>query len=180
MLQQQAAGTTAIGVQPEARIHLLRHDEIVGETIRQGFTVEIDNALVALTLGRIDGQCQYAVGHQVGEGRIGCDPVGLITGQPADLTFAGTFDHQQRHRTIGAGLKNQQSIELQGADQQRRRRHQFAEQLCDRLRIGMFGQDFGIASLQRNQLAAGVAVIEDEALGVVGIRQVGHRSGYLK
>jgi hypothetical protein len=57
--------------------------------------------------------------------------------------------------------------------------HQFAEQLRNRLRVRVLGKDFGVAALQRHQFAAGVAVIEDEALGEVGIWKVGHRSGYL-
>ncbi|MCY1249429.1 hypothetical protein D9M69_563850 [compost metagenome] len=77
-------------------------------------------------------------------------------------------------------MQNQQAIELHRADQQRCGRHQLAEQLRDRLRVGVFGQDFGVAELQRNQLATGVAVIEDEALCEVVIRVIGHRSGYLK
>lgn len=121
-------------------------------------------------MGRIDRQREDTVGHQVGERRIRCDAVSLITGQATDFAFAGALDHQQRDRPFGTGLEDQQAIELQGADQQRRRGHQFAEQLRNRFRIRMFSQDFGVAEFQRNQFAAGIAVIEDEALGVVGIR----------
>lgn len=44
LLQQQATGATAIGVQPETRADLLRHDEIVGKALGQGFAVEVDDA----------------------------------------------------------------------------------------------------------------------------------------
>ena len=107
---------------------------------------------------------------QVGQGGVGSNPVSLVTGQATDVALAGALDHQQWNRAFGAGLKDQQAIELQGADQQRRSRHQFAEQLRNRLRIGVFGQDFSVAEFQRNHLATGVAVIEDEALGEVVIR----------
>jgi len=43
----------------------------------------------------------------------------------------------------------------------------------------VLGEDFGVAALKRYQFAASIAVIEDEALGVIGIREIGHRFGYL-
>ena len=52
---------------------------------------------------------------------------------------------------------------------------QLAEQLCDGLRVRMLGEYFSIAAFQRNQLAAYVGLVEDEALGVVDIREIRHR-----
>ncbi|MNX68176.1 hypothetical protein D3C86_993430 [compost metagenome] len=179
LLQQQATGATTIGAELDAGANLLGHDEVVGEAVGQRFAIQIDDALVALAPFRVDGQRQRAIRHQVSQGSVGGNPVRLVTGQATDLALAGALDHQQRDRAFGACLQNQQAIELQRADQQRCGRHQLAEQLRDRLRVGVFGQDFGVAELQRDQFATGVAVIEDEALGEVVIRVIGHRSGYL-
>jgi len=170
LLQQHAAGTTTVGEQLETRANLLRHDEIVGETVRQCFAVEIDNALIALADSRVDGEGQNAVRHEIAEGGVCGDLLGVVTRQTTDLTLAGALDHQQRNRPFRACLQNQQAIELERADQQRSGRHQFAEQLRDRFRVRVFGEDFGVAALQRYQFAASVAVIEDEALSEIGIR----------
>ncbi len=79
--------------------------------------MQVDHALVALTVDRVDGQGQHAVWHQVGEGCIGGNLVRLITGQATDVMLAGAFDHQQRHWAFRARLQDQQAVELEGAHQ---------------------------------------------------------------
>lgn len=44
LLQQQATGTHAVGVEPEHGADLLGHHPVVGEAIRQGFAVEVDDS----------------------------------------------------------------------------------------------------------------------------------------
>ncbi|MNC30176.1 hypothetical protein D3C75_784520 [compost metagenome] len=178
LLHQQATGTDAIGGEGNAGVDLLGHDEIVGETLRQVLAVQLHRALVALTVDRNDGQDQMPARHQVGKGRIIFDLLGHIACQAANLVLAGAFDGQQRHRPARLRLKDQQAIELQRADQQRGSRHQLAEQLRDRLRVRMLGQHFGVAALQPDHFTAYIAVVEDEALGVIGIRQFRHGFGF--
>ncbi|MCY1547434.1 hypothetical protein D9M68_834970 [compost metagenome] len=93
----------------------------------------------------------------------------MVAGDPAQLPGAGAFDHQQRQRTRGTRLQNQQAVELQRADQQGGCGQQFAEQLRDRLRIRVFGQHVLVAFAQANQLTANIGVVEQEALSVIGI-----------
>ncbi|MNZ59148.1 hypothetical protein D3C78_771750 [compost metagenome] len=174
LLHQQATGSNAVGGQRDAGVDLLGHDEIVGETLRQVFAVQLHRALVALTVDRNDGQDQMAAGHQVGKGCIVLDLLGHIACQAANFVLAGAFDGQQGHRPARLRLKDQQAIEFKGADQQRGSRHQLAEQLRDRLRVRMLGQHFGVAALQPDHFTAHIAVVEDEALCVVGIWQIGH------
>ncbi|MNC36576.1 hypothetical protein D3C75_851050 [compost metagenome] len=175
LLQQQATGLAAFGVEPEARVELLRLDEVVGEALRQGGAVEVDGALVALALDRIDGQGQVAVGHQLRQGRIRRDLVRFVAGHATDVPVTGTFDHQQRDRPCGTRLQNQQAVELQRPHQQGGGGHQLAQQCLHRLRVLMTRQHRGVAVIERHPLAAHIALVEDETLGEIGIRQVAHR-----
>ena len=49
------------------------------------------------------------------------------------------------------------------------------EQRGHRLGVRVTRQHFGIAALQRNQLAAHIALVEEETLGEICIRQIAHR-----
>ncbi|MNN23362.1 hypothetical protein D3C81_1367580 [compost metagenome] len=115
-----------------------------------------------------------AVGHQLRQGRIVADLVSLIAGHATDVALARTFHHQQRDRPLRTGLQNQQAVELQRPDQQRGGGHQFAEQCRHGLRVRVTSQHFGIAAVEPHPLTADIAVVEDEALGEIGIRQIAH------
>ena len=148
----------------------MRHHKVVGEAGRQISTVQIHNALIAFASSRINGQRQYAIGHQVGQSGIRLDLIGVKAGQPANFALAGAFDHQQRHRAFGARLQAHQTIKFQAAHQQRRSSHQLTQQLLNRLGVSVFGQHFGVTVIQRGQLATRVTVVENKALGEVGFR----------
>ncbi len=141
LLQQQATGATAVGVQPEARRQLFGSGEVVGQALSQIDAIQIDDALIALTIGGVDGDRQHTFGHQLAQGSARLDLLGMVAGDTAHITGAGTLDHQQRHGTAGAGLENQQPVEFERADQQRSGSQQFAEQLGDGFRVAVLGQD---------------------------------------
>ena len=174
LLHQQTTGAGAIGGQGDAGVHLLRHDEVIGEALRQVLAVQLDSALVTLAVDRNDGQHQVTTRHQVGKAGIRLDLIGLVARQATDVVLAGVLDGQQRHRALGLRLEYQQPVELQGADQQRGGGHQFTEQMLYRLRVVVLGQHLGVAAFQRDHLAAHIAVVEQEALGEIGIWQVAH------
>jgi len=157
-----------VGGEPETGRQLLGGGEVFRQACGQVDALQADDALVTLALGRFDGDRQHAFGHQLAQGRVRRDLLGVVTGNTAHLAVAGAFDHQQRHRSVGARLQRQQAVELQRADQQRRGGQQLTEQLSDRFRVGVFGQHVLVAFGERGGFAAHVVVVEEKALGLVG------------
>ncbi len=116
-----------------------------------------------------------ALGHQLRQRGVSGDLIGLVARHATDVAIARAFHHQQRDRPFGARLQNQQAIELQRPHQQGGGSHQFAEQRLHRLWVFMTRQHRGIAVIERHPLAAHIALVEDETLGEIGIRQIAHR-----
>jgi len=103
---------------------------------------ERDEALVAAHVGTlVDGHRQMALAEQCAGvlrlrearlvvARIGAQAVGRLE-----------VDHQERHRPVGLGLQDEAAVEFQRRAEQGRQHDGLAEQLADRRRIGVLGED---------------------------------------
>ena len=177
LLQQQTAGATTVGIEPETRRQLLGSGEVVGQAGCQVDPLQPDDALITLAVGRVDGDRQHAFGHQLAQRCTWLDLLGVIAGDATHFARAGTLDHQQRHGTAGAGLEDQQPVKLERADQQRGRGQQLAEQLGHRFWIGVLGEHVLVAFLERGDLAANIGIIEEKTLGLIGHSRKARRYG---
>ncbi|RMU63015.1 hypothetical protein ALP29_201425 [Pseudomonas syringae pv. avii] len=88
LLQQQATGAMTVSLEPEAGAQLFGHHEVVGEAFRQVDAVQRHDALIALALTRVDGQCQRAVRHQVLQAGARGDQRFVVTGNTTQLALA--------------------------------------------------------------------------------------------
>ncbi|MNE42001.1 hypothetical protein D3C80_1361060 [compost metagenome] len=95
------------------------------------------------------------------------DGLGLVAGDAADLAIAGAFDHQQRQRAGGARLQHQQAVVLEDVAEQGHRGEHLAEQLGDRLGVGVLGQHLAVTLFEVDQFAAHIGVVEQETLGKI-------------
>ena len=71
-------------------------------------------------------------------------------------------DDQKRHRTVGLGLQDEAAVEFQGRAEQRREHDGFAEQLADRRRIIVLGEDVVERGAEPGQPTAQVERIDLE------------------
>ena len=153
-LHQQAAGAPAMlrlvaiaaapflaDREPHLRRNLLRTQKIFVCGVLEAATLQRHQPLIAAHVrALIDGHGEMAMTEQragirclaeprLVEPRIGAQPVRRLK-----------IDDQERHRSVGLGLQDEAAVELERGAEQRRQHDGFAEQLADRRRIVVTGQ----------------------------------------
>ena len=129
--------------QPHPRRDLLGAMEIFVRGVFQRAAFERDQALVAVHVGAlVDGHGEMAVAEQrAGIGLAGGDRRGdaiLVEARAgAHLAGRGEIHHQHAHRPVGLGLQDEAAVDLQGRAEHDGEHHRLAQQLGDRLRIGV-------------------------------------------
>ena len=110
--------------------------------------VERDQALIAVHVGAlVDGHGEVALAEQRAASRLACRDCrghAVLVEARAGAHFVGgdEIHDQHAHRTVALRLQNETAIDLQRRAQHHREHQRFAQELGDRLRIGVPRKDF--------------------------------------
>ena len=102
----------------------------------------------------IDGHRQMALAEQRAGILAVLEPLGIEARIGAQAIRRLEVDDQERHRAVGLGLQNEAAVEFQRRAEQRRQHDRLAEQLADRRRIIVLGQDIVERGAEPGQPAA--------------------------
>src|SRR3954465_10484397 len=107
-----------------------------GEIFMRGFSeaaaIERDEALVAAHISAlVDGHGEMALAEQLAGGLAIAKTACIKAGIGAQAIGRLEVDHQKGNRTIGPGLQDEATLELQGRSEQGRQHDGLAQQLAD-------------------------------------------------
>ena len=110
----------------------------------------------------IDGHGEMAFAEQRAGILAILQPLGVEARIGAQAVRRLEIHDQKRHRTVGLGLQDEAAVEFQRRAEQRRQHDGFAEQLADRRRVIVLGQDVVERGAEPGQPAAQIERIDLE------------------
>ena len=173
-LQQHSAGAPATpeavaaapfltDCQPHPGRNLFRAQEILMRGVFQAAAFERHHPLIAAHVRTlIDGHGKMPASDQRAGILALLEPLRIEPRIGAQAIRRLEVHDHERHRTIGLGLQNEAALEFQRRAEQRRQHDGLAEQLADRRRIIVLGQDIVERGAEAGQTSAQIERIDLE------------------